>query len=336
MTEVNFWVGQKKGTYFEFFRSFKNIHILVKILSSAYKSDVVLAIITFLETYRNTPSTVTGMTPAELMFAFKPRTQLNSLNPRNSNLAKVNVPTYSVGERVKYRSKKGDKVYEGTIEKVVGKPPTIFNQLNRCTPIIAEGDEQIPNRSTDPDYKALYEQLLHLQFKKSPDNYVKPTEQALVNEENIPQAIMKLRRSKNARHTRTAERGKKTAKDRDVTGRVRRGHDADLRPARICVNDKQNGVGLIGPMIDMNTLPRTHSLGPGTQRRRLRVAVTLTSGALRAHALDVPVQGRPPNVSTSQSLDAADTWMGVGVEDPKDLTVQGGRDDHSRPPEQTR
>ncbi|KAE8740559.1 hypothetical protein FOCC_FOCC013923 [Frankliniella occidentalis] len=154
--------------------------VLKKLIDdNATKTDIVLAVLTFLETYRNTPSTVTGLTPAELVFSFKPRTGLNSLNPRNSDLTKVNVPAFVVGERVRYRSKKGDKVYEGIVEKVLGKTTyyvrtddavhlVSFNQLNRCVPIIAQGEKQVPNNSSDPDYKAHYEQLLLLQYKNAP------------------------------------------------------------------------------------------------------------------------------------------------------------------------
>jgi transposase InsO family protein len=63
----------------------------------------------FLLNYRNTPSPVTDLSPAGMIFVYKPRTLTNSINPRNPSLSvkhKIEIPNINPG----YKFKKGDKV----------------------------------------------------------------------------------------------------------------------------------------------------------------------------------------------------------------------------------
>ncbi|KAK3931455.1 Retrovirus-related Pol polyprotein from transposon 297 [Frankliniella fusca] len=139
--------------------------------TSDTKVQLVQNVITFLQTYRNTPCSITGISPSQLMVAFKPKTVLNSINPVMSNLSSVNVPNYRVNEKVLYRAKKGESDQTAVIHKILGKNTYVIkiddklhlvsvNQLNHCE----EGPSIIhDNISNDHDNKQLYEELLKMQ-----------------------------------------------------------------------------------------------------------------------------------------------------------------------------
>lgn len=84
-------------------------------------------IVNFLFSYRNTPSTVTGLSPNEMIFLIKPRTRLDLLKPEkggNVVLRKqgdfVKPVVFSVGERVlvaKLGPYSSDKFKEGIVVK---------------------------------------------------------------------------------------------------------------------------------------------------------------------------------------------------------------------------
>lgn len=96
----------------------------------------------FLYHYRNTPSTVTGKTPNELLFNFRPRTLLSKLLPsKNVPLSETH---FRDGEIVVFRLNKKSPVVKGEIVKSLGPNRYVVsiagvhrevhhNQLNRST-----------------------------------------------------------------------------------------------------------------------------------------------------------------------------------------------------------
>lgn len=86
-------------------------------------------VVNFLFSYRNTPSSITGMSPNEFLFRFKPRTRLDMLRPAANDSISVRQPdnfvshkVFSVGEKVLVGGlgpAMGCKWKEGLIMKVI-------------------------------------------------------------------------------------------------------------------------------------------------------------------------------------------------------------------------
>ncbi|KAK3920039.1 hypothetical protein KUF71_009326 [Frankliniella fusca] len=96
--------------------------ILKKMSMANPSEDLSTRIMNMLMNYRSTPSTVTGLTPTQVMLTFEPRHKLALLLPRQ-NVDKTYVPITKVflpGERVKVLMKKGDLARVGKIIRQLG------------------------------------------------------------------------------------------------------------------------------------------------------------------------------------------------------------------------
>ena len=97
--------------------------------------------------YNNTPSTITSRTPSELIFSFKPRTLLSSMNPRGSQELKSpgndrrmpkkperaqEIPTFAVNENVLYRN-----TFKDFVKWI---PAKIVKKVSYCTYLIKLND----------------------------------------------------------------------------------------------------------------------------------------------------------------------------------------------------
>lgn len=99
----------------------------------------------FLFSYRNTPHSITGLTPAETLFKFKPKTHLSLLKPHLDNQMDIkleDIPRTANFHRDKPRRFQVKTVLQekinwhpGTVIKVLGQVTYLVkveNRLNSC------------------------------------------------------------------------------------------------------------------------------------------------------------------------------------------------------------
>lgn len=127
----------------------------------------------FVLTYNNTPSTVTGNTPNDMVYSFKPRTLLNKLNPKQKDKQTVKTECkQKVNDKLKQEKEVKEDVFENN-EKIMYRnvfknyvkwiPARVCKRVSFCTYLINVNDNikyvhrnQIKKSSLDdkfhPDY----------------------------------------------------------------------------------------------------------------------------------------------------------------------------------------
>ena len=108
-------IGHAKRTLRKLISDFKTKCNVIGELSTNQLLEIVIK---FLSSVRNIPSTVTGKTPNELLFAFKPRTLLSNLHP-SSKTVHVNNP-FNSGDKVYIKYGKRVPVVKGTVIRPLG------------------------------------------------------------------------------------------------------------------------------------------------------------------------------------------------------------------------
>lgn len=188
----------------------------------------------FLFAYRNTPHTMTGMSPAEAMFKFKPRTHLSLLKPhladqmvnkqegivRGANVHRGKDRSFSIHQKVYVKTVRNENVnwQPGIITKVIS-PVTYLVKVNQRTRFVhadhLRPDQSSNNEDNDEDILVRFPREIYSSPKQStpPRTPKSPTPK---KNEDLPQPQVQEEVKGNTITLRRSQRDKREPRRLDL------------------------------------------------------------------------------------------------------------------------